>query len=515
MAQINFAITTQNEKALFDELRKAQREIRKLNREMGKIGKEGKNSFSGIAGELKSVVASLMGPLSISAAIGLLVNQFRELYQIMQQNRREADKTHLDAGAARAAALNWLPRDFKGGWQEFDRMVERVAKKSQLPIAQVYTVSEKGLSAKGAANNPQLEEALTLASMLQVRTKGKTQGGPMVGSILDLLSVTGIKSAKANYGWLRQIGSSARIESVEGLMDLIPGMVTAMSFGDTPEQSAELLATATKTMVDTGGEASRTAIQNLSKDLYTEKLMPIGKKADKSGKLNMQYGRLPGKNSQERMAALMEAFAKADKETQIEMIKMIGGRAKSSSLIMGMLNNSVQFRKNLESSRRQIGAPSLESASEADIYFKQTYQGKYGKVLKADIETEANIDKIKAANTAGALENQSYKKYKETLTAWGQSPRWEGTVSFFRFFKGTGFTEELINQLKGQRRYLKQDVLKSSVTDEKIDKLIHELELLGQEIKNARNIQEKITNLREKQQNKESAPPAPASQETY
>ncbi len=417
MPNVEFTLTSADERKILEALKRVERENEKLKEQFAKTGKAGKSAFDGVAGEMKTFVTSLIGPIGVASALMKVTDIMKQAYEIAMKNKQIAADTMTNIGTARANAAVNLPSDFTGGIQALDAMMERVAQKSRLPLAQVYSAAGPGLSAKGSANMAQFEEAMTLAATVQAGSGGATQAGPLSGSILDLVKATGVSSAKANFGWLRQAGSAARMTSLEAQLRMVPGLAMGIKTGDTAEQAMELQAAISQVIVDPTGEKTETGFKNLVSELADKKLAPGYTVDPRTGRKKEAFGILEGSNTMERIASLQKIYAGASPELRRNITEKIGGRAGMKGFITAMLENSDLYKTAISSAQSQIGAPDMSATSQADEFLGNMFSEKYGKVLSAELTSKAGTEAVFAKRPVDALNYKAIEMYKQRVEA--------------------------------------------------------------------------------------------------
>jgi hypothetical protein len=449
MPPVIFNVTTKNEKAILDALRKTEARADSVERKLEKVGGKGKQAFGGLSSEIKNVAQTLIGPVGLAGAVTAVVGELKRAYDLMIRNKELAREKHLTIGQSRAAALLNMPSDFKGGASALDAMVERIADKSKNERAKIYQGMSSALSAKGSASDAEFEDAMTLASKVEAATEGQVQSGPLVGSLLDLRKGTGIGDAKTNLGWLRQAGAASRITTLEGQLRMAPGISAAVARGDTAENAMEIQAAISQIISDATGEKTSSGFINLVKDLAMEDISPVKTINRKTGKKKTEWKRLQGANTTERIEELQKIYAEADEDTRAAIEKKIGGRAGMSPFITAMLKDTELFKETMSATQRQVNAPDASASKQADEYLKNIFQGKYGKVLKEDLKTRGAMEKHYSGETVGALEAEAWNRSRQTLDAigWGGAMPTRLSQDFGAWMHGANLAEQLAGRM--------------------------------------------------------------------
>ena len=478
MPKVQFQLTTQGEKQLLNALQKAEKKIESVEGKLKKMKSSGGKSIDGVTAQFQKFAGQLMGSFGVAAAVGAVVKELRAANELMIKNKRLAADVQLTVAQSRANALLNLPSDFKGGSKALDKMVENISGTSGLGREKVYQAMSTGLSARGSVSMTGFQNAMTLASQVEAVTGGQTSAGDLSGSLLDLAKATGMDNAQANLGWLRQAGSASRMTTLEGQLNMVPGISAGKARGVSPERSMEMQAAISQLIVDPSGEKTRTGYVNLTKDLFTEDLLPSSGVDPRTGKKKTTFSPLSG-TMDERISQLQTAYANADPEMQRAMEKKIGGRAGMSPFITNMLKNTELYQTTMSASQRQVGAPDASAAAQAQEYFSNVNQGTAGAILQSDIQTKKQVEDIQYADKFGALENQSWEIYEKTLNAQGLN-WWErgsrgGVRSAMHLDKlagkDTSFGETLIGNVKNLQE-------SGRISDEVGTKLLQVLERL-------------------------------------
>jgi hypothetical protein len=423
MPKVTFRFATENEAVFYRTMKQQERQLQAVNQKLAKVGSTGKSSFRGLNSEMKSVVSSLIGPVGLAGAIGAVVMELRKAYQEFRERNRETLNLNQSLGESRATALLNLPASFDGGSVAMDAMVERVAEKSKLERRDVYQAMGPGLSAKGAAGMKAFEDALTLAAKVQKKTGDKYNAGEMVGSLLDIRKATGNEEAMTNFGWLKQVGAGARIESLEGQLRLVPGVAAASARGITPENAMEIQATMSKIIMDKTGERTQTAFVNFTKDLYTKDLLPSVKKTAKGRKT--EWGGLSG-GIYERIGQLQKAYSEGNLKTRNDIENKLGGRATMSAFTISMLKNTKMYKEELSAAKKEIGMPDKKSAKHGEIFFSDAVKSSPGSLADIEQKKSALIEKqkLQPVRTQGAYTESALDLYERTMKEQGAS--WTG-----------------------------------------------------------------------------------------
>ncbi|MFA5658662.1 MAG: hypothetical protein WC900_05200 [Oscillospiraceae bacterium] len=437
MPNVEFILSGKEDARLVDQLNKMERTIQNIQGKLDHTGKTGSKAFGDIDGELKKVVGSMMGPVGLAGAVAAVVSQLKSAYDLMIQNRQLANQTQIGVAEARNTASINLPNTFQGGQAAYHSIIADVAKKTGMPLAQVYTAAGPALSAKGSASSEEFKNALNIGSNLQIGTGGAINAGNIATSLLIAQGATGSKNAMANLGWIKQAGASALINTFEGQLRMLPPVSTAMTkeIGDTGEQAMELQATVSKIIGDTKGERTATGYTNLITDLKEKELVPYYKTAS-SGKKEMKFKRLEGKNTYERIANLQKTYKSATEKEKIAMIKQFGGEAGMKAFIYEMFGNTEKLQSELATSKAEIGLPDATSEAQGKKFLEGLYSDTSGQVLKSDIQTKQAVEEIQLANPKRAMEQQAWEKYKTVTSALNIRP-------------GAGFMYDINNMIGG------------------------------------------------------------------
>lgn len=418
MPPVKFKITTENEKSLANALMKNEKQIQSMQKKLDGAGKNGKKAFSKVGSEIQKVTEKLGGATGLAGAVAAVTTQLKAAYELTLKNQRIAKQTHLSAGEARANAILNLPADFKGGRQQLDEIVKKVHKTSKLETAKIWEAVGPALSAKGASSAKSFESALNLGSKLEMVTGARVNGGDMAASLLDLSKATGLEDAKANFSFLRQMGSASRMTTIKGQLNAVSGVKSAKARGESAERAMEYQAAISQMINDEIGEKTRTGFTNLTKTLFTKDLIPTSKVNNMTGKKELSWGTGSG-NMDQRIKQLQEAYAKSDSSGQSAIERQLGGESAMSPFILNMLKNTKQYQNTMSTAEKQILAPSLTSSKATDKLFADAYSGTTGAVMRAEHRNRGQEENIFMGKGVGALNQQAWETYKKQTEAMG------------------------------------------------------------------------------------------------
>lgn len=407
MPKVNFEITTQNEKALSNVITKQGRQIDALQRKLDTTGKKGKKTFTSMKVGAKDFALGMIGVNTAAAAVVQTLNLIKQGFQAAQKAQENFYNKNVTLSEARARALWNLPSTFEGGKQGLENLVSKISSSTGTKKENVFEILSAGFSAGGEGAT--LRSAAEQAARLE--KAGVGEGGELVGTGLDLAAVTGQQDAAVNFGFLKQIGSAARLVSLQQQQNLLPALVAGTQQGDTAEQTGELVATITQIIKDTEGRLSATGAIGFTQALADKALIPtiekVVSRTTGEVKEKVTFDKVEGQTTFERLKNLQDVYAKSNKEQQALIIQQIGGEKKMQAFFKAALSNSELFQKTLTQAQQKITMPGQESAMQIQNFNDMMQTGSdrivdIGKSLDAAVENLQTSGKNREAIEAKA-----------------------------------------------------------------------------------------------------------------
>lgn len=408
MADVVFTLDAEEAKAwrgimrLVDAQEKSERQFKKMGQEARRAGRATEDGMMAagrtardFAGQIVGITSAIGGVLAVA---GILRKEWENLKQVQQA----AAQASVSVAQARGGAIVNLPPGFAP--EALDRFVQQSAVQTGMTEAQLYRMAQTGLSAKGGVSQEAFFDAMRTSAMVSARTG--LDPNVLAGGALDLAKITGLESAQANIGWMRQVGSQARITDLSLQMkNLLPAIQMATQFGETPETAAEWATLMTGFIQDPTGEKARTGLINLSERLAKRRVVPGAGGGGPFGGGKAEWEMIPEEYTtlEQRMQYLSGIYQGADRKRQGEMLEKLGGEGPMRGFTAAALAGDPQVWEQLKRVQGAIGAPGAESAA--------GYRGMMAAIEGAPQEQvaamkrvmAAGAEQISAADTAGAM----------------------------------------------------------------------------------------------------------------
>lgn len=430
--RVQLALTAED-RDLIRQFEKTKKELAELQRAANGVGDAGEKAFDrtgkavkrtadGSDKLLSSTASTLKQLMGFGSAVGVLsavLAKFREIVAAMEEAQNLSKQTMVTLDQARSTAILNLPSTFEGGVAAFDKMMERIAKRSGMTLTDVYRNAGGPLSAKGSATMEQFEDAFALSAGIQRRTGGAVQSGLLAGSILDVMKATGLTDASAALGYIRQIGAAARVQTLEGQMRLVPGLTIGQSVGDTPEKAAELQAAISQMIVDPDGSRTAELYKGMATSLYKAELAPARRINPRTGRSELVFGRVSGADTLERLENLRKIYSGLNETERAEMVKKLS--ESQIGFLLPALKGEETFLAALSAAQSEITAPSQKSAVFTDEMFQAMDSTGSAKVAAADANTKRYLESISMADPLGAMKAAARELYQGTMKRYGMT----------------------------------------------------------------------------------------------
>jgi hypothetical protein len=355
---ITFDLDATN-KGMYEKILQLERQVSKLQGELGNTGARGAKAFGEIQQSAVGLFASIVGANGITGAIQSLIGAVKNAYAEMQEQHRKFLQNIGTTSDAKARFL-YNAVNLPGGKAAAERLAQDVASASGAKLPQVYDILATGISAGGTGET--LRSAAVTAAQLEQRGIGK--GSELVGSALDLANITGQSNAQANFAFLRQIGASARVVSLEAQQNLLPGLTAGKLAGDSAERTGELAAAMNMAMKDTEGNKTATAMIELITTLKRDAIVPTTVVDPATGKKKTKFTKVAGETTSERIANLQEMLPGMSRDEQDTLFAKIGGRAAMKPVVEMMLRNTPEWKQIMGTMEQKIQAPGSAGAME-------------------------------------------------------------------------------------------------------------------------------------------------------
>jgi hypothetical protein len=455
-------------KALANALRQQESQVEKLNEKLQKTKEQLKGSAQHSAefGKgLKDVVSNIVGITTVAGAVGAIVAELKNMYQEMRKIADESKNARLTIAQSRSAAMVNLPTDFEGGSAGLDAMVERIASKSKLDTAKIFQAMNSALSAKGSATMTQFEDASTLAAKISARSGGQVDAGALIGSLLDVMTKTGLEDPEKALGWVMQAGAASRVTSLQGQLRFVPGVSGAMARGMAPEKAMEMQSAISQLITDPTGERTATGFAEFLGSLYKDEVVPSKtRKVDpRTGRVSQEteWAMLTAGTVEGRIEELQKTYAAADEKTRGEIEKRLGGSGLMQGFIQNMLNNTAIYQKTMSTVASQIEAPGSEAGKQQAVKLLENMSaGKFGQLQETELATAQVVEKSRLAEGRTPLVSreqaiQSYEKiYREQgITGFNLFARTKG-MEFGAFTSGKTVPEYMLKSVDDLQAFI-------------------------------------------------------------
>lgn len=461
MANVRLKVTTVNEKKLANELINAEKKVDRLQGKLDKTGRTGKKAFKGIGDELTSFALKVAAP---TLAINKVITSARELHREIRQLNKEALEKGVTTSQARAPAVLNLA-DFQGGGVKgaasLDKIVKQVQRTAGGTFADIYSDAALILSRREGQGKEVVRTALKTAAQLRLATDGRVEGGEVASAALSLPKITGSKQASANVGRLLQFQATVPSADPTSLMKILPAYKVLTEMGVPEEKTLEYISAIANSLKDVDLSKTATGAAGLFAGIKGKPVFPT-ERIGKTGRRETTLGLTPGRDINEQLKNLREAFQKADETTRTKILAKIPGRALfKEAFVRPFLLETDSMKKTLASVDKQIEKFSESAALQKFRTTMSTiFGGPIGRRGARQIQAEAVSEQLQfgRATTPSAIEEQSRLAYQNALTSGGlprSDPRrmlQEATTSVLSLF-GASPTKGILAQAKTTRDF--------------------------------------------------------------
>lgn len=402
-------------------LQKVELRLEKMRQVSQKTSRTTKDGFDQVSSSIGGIPGKIAGMVSAFASVRSAVRLIGEEWDAVKRKQEAARLATLEpAQAVREARIAFVP-DQTLPDSKLDDLISSVAKETRAPVKNVAIALQTAFSAKGSLSNQVAVDAVRQA--LRLDPANPEQAATLAGRFLDVAKFSGSKDIQANAGFIQNVQSASRVTTSEKVgANLVPAIGGGVNFGDTPEQSAELLAAITQLMGDEEGRLSANAFLKLGgqlKDFVPQRA--------KTGKLK---GLLTGKDpfgefaipdsqfdefrkatsTKERLLAIQKA-----PELQRAFIGSSSFEEKSKQQALSLVRGDEKAMDELRKAEETINPIGPNQRTLFRKKIKQLDEGKLQQTLTSQQELEANKESRLLSDTVGQRISTARKTIEETL----------------------------------------------------------------------------------------------------
>ncbi len=421
-----------------------------MERAAGSATRKSRRGFRRMGRDVRRFAMEVAGVGSAAGAIYLVAQQLRREYDLLVRRQAEAARTQMSVGDLRAAALLNRPAEMDVGF--LDALVERVSRRQQITQERLWPVLSSMLSAKGSVSDEQFAAVLREVGRLGAR------GGPMVdlqtfaGAGLDLAKLNPKASPAELLGWLRQIGTSARVVNPEKQARAIPRVLSAAApAGVSQEEAAELWATITQLSGDVQGRRSATGTINLLQRLMkgqVEGMLP----EKVLGQVRLR------KLSRSGMAGfreIQEWYQQAPEDLREQFLAGFQAEAPVKGALQQLFMSAPEAMSVWKTARGQIGTPGGETATVWQDYFRSVAAGRTEPTRSTDRAFSSAIEAIQLANDEG-VGGITREKLEELVKALPGQSDFENRLLRASFEMGSDFGRDPVGAVHRVRSMIEK-----------------------------------------------------------
>lgn len=356
-----------------------------------KIELDGATSSGAKAGDMASAFGTKVAGVAASiASVATVAGILKSEYDDLLKRQGKAAETQITLAQAQRMAVFNLGNDPTLSPQQMVEEARGISARTGVDETSVTRLLSDSFSARGKMSArdilPFAENVLKMAPDIS--------GQPMMGgATLDLAKAFGANPEQA-FGMMMQVGSASRVTDLNSMaQNVVPAMVSIGTFGDSAEQSGELVAALTQASADKTGASSSTAAVQLAGRLA--KLLP-----------NL-------KNTEERIAAV-----RGDKRLQEAIFKEDFGEERFKPLFRQLLTGD-ETTATVQAYRAAQGTVgSLDAGAALSEELRKNYEGlPTAKTAAVDRGLRSLADRLRAGDDFGGKSGVSRKGLADVLEA--------------------------------------------------------------------------------------------------
>lgn len=295
-------------------LDKANAKIEKLKQGGKRSAQETASAFSragtAIAGTARGLVTTFTGIADVTGLVSKAVEALQ--YEIQKAKGLQA------AARAESVSFGEAVRDTRAAFSQDDSLSEggledaivKISERTNALPKNIAVALQTAFSAKGSLDNQAALDAVEQA--FRLNPNNVEQATTLAGRFLDVAQAGGVSDIRASAGFIQNIQASSRITTSEKVGEnIIPAIKSITAFGDSLEESAELLVTLNRLLVDEQGRITATAGISLAGQLAN-----LAPEKETDGDFKGQYRGKDAEGEFTVPAEQVESFRKAKTTTQ-------------------------------------------------------------------------------------------------------------------------------------------------------------------------------------------------------
>lgn len=356
---------------------------------------EGKSNAAGMALE---GVKAVTGIGSAMAAVGAIVSTIKAEVEEMRARDERARQSQLSFGQVMRDLATGFTPDATLGRGDLQPAVERISRQSGSSPATAAIALSEALAGRGSLSASSAVDIATAAAAMNPGNLEDTREMAFRGA--QLQDSLGLQDPRQALGLISQVKNIATVAKLRDVgQTAVPSILSLGTYGDTPEQAAELFSAINNQLNDKEGSRTRTAVSQMALQL-SEKMPTLG-------------------STSERLAAVQADPGKFDK-----FIDDMNFDSDTKAMMRQFLRGSPGAMRKLATARAGITAP--ESATgDYEAMIAETLSNSSVRLADVEARTAANLEFKKIADTAGgaAAQAEATISRDQEQTAFG-APQW-------------------------------------------------------------------------------------------
>lgn len=394
-------------------LRMWQRQLKQIDKQEAKLKKMGiagknagmylKKGFSESQGSLQNMNVSLTKTLALFGGLSTGVNLFKRNYAELlkyQQNREVEGRTFGEQ--MRQTRVNFS-EDATLKNQDLEREIRAVGGRTKTDAKLVAAAVSDAFSAKGGLTNQDALNAVEAAFALQPNNLEAAQ--TTAARALDVANRSGNKNMKENVGFMQNIAGTARVTQLPLVgKNLLPAISAIQNFGDTPEQSAEMVVTLNKMLEDDTGATTGTAAKALAGRL--KNFVPKKNAKDDLGKFTVPQEQIDAFNQAQNTTERVKVA-----QQNPELARAFFAENPFATEYDAIIKQYLSKNKGTQEIQQYVEKSILPLGKEQGKVFQQKLDeinaGQKQALVEAAEANKANVQELRLSDTMSGLQSAS------------------------------------------------------------------------------------------------------------
>lgn len=257
---------TADDRDVLSSYQKQQAEILKNQRALINMGNAGtaagrntKTNVDSATQSLKTFLTAVTGVGSVVGGLAAAAAQLRREYETILQRQKTAADRQVNFADSLSQAIRNAGGLLSGA--EVEKSTLGISERTGVEPAKVAQALGAALSARGATNKQQAQEAITATgAALKFAPELDAEGAAsLAGVAIDVSKRFGVSPQKA-IGFIQNVGGLARVTDLPNLVqNVAPAVNNLTQFGFSPQEAGSLVTTLTQGTGDFSGNLSSTA----------------------------------------------------------------------------------------------------------------------------------------------------------------------------------------------------------------------------------------------------------------